>query len=107
MYEVHGLFPTPFMRAAGVLPGELVSGLIEHFSVMVDRTNNSSPNLTHTALLHAGDSPLLVEAAGRITPLLGEFGTLLFGERLARISHRDRERWASSRSSRAALEGNP
>jgi hypothetical protein len=26
---------------------------------------------------------------------------------LARISHRDRERWALSRSSRAALEGNP
>jgi hypothetical protein len=82
MYEVHGLFPTPFMRASSVLPGELVSGLIEHFSAMVDRINNSSPNLTHTALLQPGDSPLLVEAAGRITPLLSEFGTLLFGERL-------------------------
>ncbi|HKU79230.1 MAG TPA: putative 2OG-Fe(II) oxygenase, partial [Rhodanobacteraceae bacterium] len=82
MYEVHGLFPTPFMRASRVLPGELVSGLIEHFSAMVDRTNNSSPNLTHTALLQPGDSPLLVAAAGRITPLLGEFGTLLFGQRL-------------------------
>jgi len=82
MYEVTGLFPTPFMRAPGVLPGELISGLIRHFSALVDRANNSSPNLTHTALLQPGDSPLLVEVAGRITPLLGEFGALLFGERL-------------------------
>ena len=82
MYEVTGLFPTPFMRAAGVLPGELVSGLIQHFSTLVDRTNNSSAQLSHTALLHPSDSPLLVQAAQRITPLLSEFGALLFGERL-------------------------
>jgi hypothetical protein len=82
MYEVHGLFPNPFMRAPGVLPGELVSGLIQHFSAMVDRTNNSSPSLTHTSLLQPSDSPLLIEAAQRITPLLSEFGALLFGERL-------------------------
>jgi hypothetical protein len=82
MCEVIGLFPTPFLRAPGVLPGELVSGLIQHFSALVDRTNNSSTNLSHTALLQPSDSPLLVEAAGRITPLLSEFGVLLFGERL-------------------------
>jgi hypothetical protein len=82
MYEVTGLFPTPFMRAPGVLPGELVSGLIQHFSTLVDRTNNASANLSHTALLQPGDSPLLVAAAHRITPLLSEFGALLFGERL-------------------------
>jgi hypothetical protein len=82
MPEIIGLFPTPFMRAAGVLPQALVSGLIEHFTAMVDRANNSSPNLSHTALLQPSDSPLLVDAASLLTPLLGEFGALLFGEGL-------------------------
>jgi len=82
MPDVIGLFPTPFMRAPGVLGAGLVSGLVEHFSKMVDLPNNSSPNLSHTALLKPGDSPLLVEAANLLTPLLPEFGVLLFGERL-------------------------
>ena len=33
-------------------------------------------------MLKPGDSPLLVEAATRITPLLSEFGALLFGEQM-------------------------
>ncbi|MBC8025471.1 MAG: hypothetical protein H7Y89_05745 [Steroidobacteraceae bacterium] len=82
MQEVTGLFPTPFMRATGILGPALVSGLIEHFSRSVDRPNNSSLNLSHTAMLKPGDSPLLVEAAVALTPLLPDFGTLLFGERL-------------------------
>jgi len=82
MREIIGLFPTPFMRAAGVLPPALVTGLIEHFSAMVDRSNNSSPNLSHTSLLRPGDSPLLIDAAALVTPLLAEFGVLLFGEHL-------------------------
>jgi uncharacterized protein (TIGR02466 family) len=82
MHEVIGLFPTPFMRVHQVLPAELVDGLIRHFTAMVDRANNSSPNLSHTALLRPGDSPLLIDAAGSITPHLAEFGALLFGERL-------------------------
>jgi hypothetical protein len=82
MPEVIGLFPTPFMRATSVLGGELVAGLIEHFSSSVVQANNSSPNLVHTALLRPSDSPLLVETAARLTPLLPEFGALLFGERL-------------------------
>jgi Putative 2OG-Fe(II) oxygenase len=80
--EVIGLFPTPFMRATGVLGGELVEGLIEHFSKTVDRANSSSPSLTHTALLKPADSPLLIEAAALLTPLLPEFGKLMFGETL-------------------------
>ena len=82
MQEVIGLFPTPFMRVPGALEGELVAGLVEHFSVAADQANNSSPNLAHTAMLRPGDSPLLVAAAQRITPLLGDFGALLLGERL-------------------------
>jgi len=82
MPEVIGLFPTPFMRAPGVLGATLVSGLVDHFSRSVSLPNNSSPNLSHTSLLRPSDSPLLVEAADVLTPLLPEFGLLLFGERL-------------------------
>ena len=80
MQEVVGLFPTPFMRSPRVLGPQLVQGLVEHFSAGADRANSSSPNLTHTAMLSPGDSPLLVQAAALITPLLTDFGALLFGE---------------------------
>lgn len=82
MPEVIGLFPTPFMRIPGAVGAELVAGLVDHFSRQADQANNSSPNLSHTAMLRPSDSPLLVEAAGIITPLLADFGALLFGEKL-------------------------
>jgi hypothetical protein len=82
MQEIIGLFPTPFMRAKQALGVDLVAGLIEHFSSTVDRANSSSPNLVHTAMLKPGDSPLLVETAALLSPLLPEFGALMFGERL-------------------------
>jgi hypothetical protein len=82
MAEVFGLFPTPFMRLPGALPAPLVSGLVEHFSALAERENSSSANLSHTAMLKPGDSPLLVSAAGLVTARLAEFGMLLFGERL-------------------------
>jgi hypothetical protein len=82
MPEVIGLFPTPFMKVPGVLGRDLIQGLVDHFSVTADRANNASANLSHTAVLRPSDSPLLVDTAALITPLLGEFGVLLFGERL-------------------------
>lgn len=82
MPEVIGLFPVPFMRCARAIPLSLVAGLAAHFSAIAGQENNASPNLTHTALLQPGDSPLLVELATGITPLLAEFGALLFGERM-------------------------
>lgn len=82
MPEIVGLFPTPFMRVPGALGPTLVTGLVEHFSATAGQPNNSSPNLSHTALLRPTDSPLLVEAAALITPLLSDFGALLFGERM-------------------------
>jgi hypothetical protein len=82
MQEVIGLFPTPFMRVRGVLSDALVSGLVEHFTAFAGQPNNSSANLVHTALLRPQDSPLLVDAAALIAPLLTDFGALLFGERL-------------------------
>ena len=82
MHEVVGLFPTPFMRARRALGEPLVTGLIAHFTNMAHRTNSSSPNLVHTAMLRPSDSELLVETAQIITPLLADFGSLLLGERL-------------------------
>ncbi|MET0657761.1 MAG: putative 2OG-Fe(II) oxygenase [Steroidobacteraceae bacterium] len=82
MHEVIGLFPTPLMRIPGALGPNLVAGLAAHFGAMADTANNSSENLSHTALLRPSDSPLLVEVAGFITPLLADFGAVLFGERL-------------------------
>lgn len=80
--EVIGLFPTPFMRIAGVLDHQLVEGLVGHFSAHARTLNNSSSNLSHTTMLKPSDSPLLVTAATVITPMLSEFGALMFGERL-------------------------
>jgi hypothetical protein len=82
MSEIIPLFPTPFMRVPGALPPALVQGLVAHFSHQAVRDNNASANLSHTAMLRPGDSPLLVEAAMLITPKLSEFGALLFGERM-------------------------
>jgi hypothetical protein len=82
MHEVIGLFPMPFMRVPGALDATLVNGLVEHFSRNAVQANNSSSNLVHTAMLRPSDSPLLVQAAGAMTPLLAEFGALMFGERL-------------------------
>ncbi|ANE54658.1 MULTISPECIES: putative 2OG-Fe(II) oxygenase [Methylomonas] len=82
MDEITGLFPTPFLRAPGTLPPDLVQGLVEHFSSLAMQDNNTSVNLSHTQMLKPGDSPLLVEAAARVTPKLADFGALLFGERI-------------------------
>jgi len=82
MQEVIGLFPIPFMRVPDPLGRTLVDGLVEHFGAVADRANNSSANLVHTAMLRPSDSPLLIEAAALIAPLLADFGALMFGERL-------------------------
>ena len=82
MPEVIGLFPTPFMRVPGALPTPLVNALVEHFAAQAGRANNASSQLSHTAMLRPGDSPLLVEATRCITPTLSDFGLHLFGERL-------------------------
>ncbi len=80
--EVFGLFPIPVMRVQGALDPELVRGLVEHFTAQAIQANNTSSNLTHTAMLQPGDSPLLVDAARALTPRVGEFGALLFGEHM-------------------------
>jgi uncharacterized protein (TIGR02466 family) len=83
MDEVFGLFPTPFMRAPATLGRPLVTALIEHFTALATRDNNSSANLSHTRMLQPGDSPLLADVAGLVTPKFIEFGAQLFGERMA------------------------
>lgn len=80
--QVIGLFPIPFMRIPGALEPALVDGLCTHFSAQAALANNSSAALSHTAMLKPSDSPLLVDAAARITPHLAAYGALLFGEPL-------------------------
>jgi uncharacterized protein (TIGR02466 family) len=70
------------MRAPSALEHKLVDGLVDHFSNIADQANNASTQLVHTTMLRPSDSPLLVQAATAITPLLADFGALLFGERL-------------------------
>ena len=82
MDEVFGLFPIPFMRAPAALPPKLVSSLVEHFTSLATRDNNSSSNLAHTQMRRPSDSPLLADAATLIAPKLSEFGLHLLGERL-------------------------
>lgn len=82
MHELFGLFPTPFLRVPAALDAALVDGLVSHFSRAAGIANNASGQLSHTALLKPGDSPLLVQAAQRITPHLAAFGAQMFGEQL-------------------------
>lgn len=82
MDEIFGVFPTPFMRAPGTVPRTLLAKLIEHFTVLATRDNNSSTNLSHTSMLRPEDSPLFGEAAALIAPKLADFGVQLFGERI-------------------------
>jgi len=82
MQEVFSLFPTPVMRIGAVLDEPLLAELCAFLTARSATTNNSSDKLSHTALLRPEDSPLLIEAAQRLTPTLAEFGALLFGERL-------------------------
>ena len=82
MDEIFGLFPTPFMRARGVLGKDLVGALVARFASRATNDNNSSPNLSHTELLKPGDSPLFADAATLVVPKLAEFGRHLFGEQL-------------------------
>jgi uncharacterized protein (TIGR02466 family) len=82
MDEVFGLFPTPFLRAPGLLPRPLVDALVSHFTQQALQDNSSSPLLSHTALLRPADSPLFGQTAEMLGPKLVDFGALLFGERL-------------------------
>ena len=82
MDEVFGMFPTPFLRAQGTLGSHLVSSLAQHFSASAQSANKASGQLSHTAMLQPGDSPLLEEAAGLILPKVVDMGALIFGQRL-------------------------
>lgn len=81
-HELIGIFPTPIMRAPATLGKPLVKGLVDHFTFLATRDNNSSTKLSHTQLLQPGDSSLLIEVASLLTPKLVEFGMALLGERL-------------------------
>jgi uncharacterized protein (TIGR02466 family) len=71
------------MRASAALPRPLVTGLVQHFATLATQDNTTSPRLTHTEVLQPANSPLFVAAARLITPKLIDFGSQLFGERMA------------------------
>lgn len=82
MDEIFGLFPIPFMRARSAIPRPFVAQLVERFTVLATRDNNSSRNLSHTEMLRPSGNPLLDEVAALVAPKLTEFGRYLFGESL-------------------------
>ena len=82
MDDVFGLFPTPVARVPGALDRRLVDALVTHFEAQAVVDNNASSQLSHTAMLQPADSPLFGQAATMLTPRLGDFGALLFGEQL-------------------------
>ncbi|CAN5207000.1 hypothetical protein BH11PSE9_BH11PSE9_00360 [soil metagenome] len=82
MDEVFGLFPTPVLRAPGLLGAQLVAGLVQHFGALAQSANQASDRLSHTEMLSPGHSPLLLEAASLITPKIVDMGALMFGQRL-------------------------
>ena len=82
MSETIGLFPTPLLRVKQALPADLVAALVQHFAAHAVQGNNTSPRLSHTAMLKPSDSALFVQAAALVTPKLNDLGTLMFGEAL-------------------------
>ena len=82
MHDVIGLFPHRSCACRARSMTRWCVGLVEHFSTRPTGRTTRPPISSHTAMLRPGDSPLLVEAAALITPLLADFGALLFGERL-------------------------
>ena len=82
MDETIALFPTPLLRIQSALPADLVAALVQHFAAQAVQGNNTSPRLSHTAMLKPSDSALFVQAAALVTPKLAELGALMFGEAL-------------------------
>jgi uncharacterized protein (TIGR02466 family) len=81
-HDIIDLFPTPVLRAKGVVPPPLVASLVAHFSAVADRENHASPQLTHTRMLNPRESPLFGHAAQFVTPKIAAMGEQMFGERL-------------------------
>lgn len=82
MSQIVGLFPTPLMRVEQLLPKDLVQALVAQFEAAAAQENARSARLAHTGILAADATAELAQAGALIVPRLGEYGELLFGERL-------------------------
>lgn len=82
MYEIIGIFPTPFLRAPGALTVDLVKALLGRFSRLATEGNKSSEHLSHTQVLKPDDDALLLEVSDAVLPSVVALGALMFGERL-------------------------
>ncbi len=82
--EVKGLFPTPFMRVAGLAPAALVAELAARAEAPqgAAQANFKSEQLHHSDIGTVdGDGPY-GRLGALVTPYLAQFGALLFGESL-------------------------
>lgn len=80
--NVRGLFPIPFMEIRDALPGELVETLAERARRSADVGNSRSDKLSHTTVCTPDANQEFETVNQLVQPRLGEFGELLFGERL-------------------------
>jgi uncharacterized protein (TIGR02466 family) len=80
--DVKALFPTPFMKVAGVLPADLVQACVARARAADTRTNARSSLLHHSEIADPGADDPYRRAAELVAPHLVQFGTLLFGEAL-------------------------
>ena len=80
--QVIGLFPIPFMRVEKLLTPELVAALTERAMRQTLVTNARSAGLSHSVVQRPAGDELLTTVAERLTPIVADFGELLFGERL-------------------------
>ncbi len=82
MNEIIGLFPTPLMRAQGILDAASVEAYLKHIKTLQKAGNARSKLLCHTEVV----DPAKDEAFSRLDNILrsqaAEFGKTLFGEEL-------------------------
>ncbi|MEP9356905.1 TIGR02466 family protein [Xanthobacter sp. KR7-65] len=83
MSQIIGLFPTPVMRAPGVLSPEDVAAFAEEAVASTSLTNAYSDLLSHTPVAGVEANSNFSRLGGLVGPKVVEFGEVLFGEALA------------------------
>lgn len=80
--QVFPLFPTPAMHVPGALPIDLVRVVLDRVLAEARDTNSKSDLLSHTKMVRPEEDALFAKIPPLIAAHLGEFGALLFGEKL-------------------------
>lgn len=82
MDEITGIFPTPILIGRAVVPGELVTELIEHFESETSGANVRSQLLSHTPMENPRNHESYRAVLGHVAPKIVKYGETLLGERL-------------------------